>query len=79
MPIGSTDRINIGVLAERAAGERRVALIPSDIGKLSRKQDSSSRAAPVAKPALMTMPTWQPVLGSEIRGKCSKTVMLSSR
>ena len=37
MPIGSSDRINIGVLAERAPGERRVALIPSDIGKLISK------------------------------------------
>jgi NAD(P) transhydrogenase subunit alpha len=37
MPIGSSDRINIGVLAERAAGERRVALIPTDIGKLISK------------------------------------------
>jgi NAD(P) transhydrogenase subunit alpha len=34
MPRSSSDRINIGVLAERTAGERRVALIPSDIGKL---------------------------------------------
>src|SRR5271154_3797167 len=37
MPTGSSDRINIGVPAERAAGERRVALIPSDIGKLISK------------------------------------------
>jgi NAD(P) transhydrogenase subunit alpha len=37
MPIGSSDRINIGVLLERAAGERRVALIPSDIKKLISK------------------------------------------
>jgi H+-translocating NAD(P) transhydrogenase subunit alpha len=37
MPTGSSDRINIGVLAERAPGERRVALIPSDIGKLTPK------------------------------------------
>ena len=37
MSIGSSDLINIGVLAERAAGERRVALIPSDIGKLISK------------------------------------------
>jgi NAD(P) transhydrogenase subunit alpha len=37
MPIGNSDRINIGILAERAAGERRVALIPSDIGKLISK------------------------------------------
>jgi proton-translocating NAD(P)+ transhydrogenase subunit alpha len=37
MPIGSSDRINIGVLAERAAGERRVALVPSDIGKMISK------------------------------------------
>src|SRR6202051_4084229 len=37
MPSGSSDRINIGVLVERAEGERRVALIPSDIGKLSSK------------------------------------------
>jgi proton-translocating NAD(P)+ transhydrogenase subunit alpha len=37
MPIGHSDRINIGVLAERAAGQRRVALIPSDIGKLISK------------------------------------------
>jgi pimeloyl-ACP methyl ester carboxylesterase len=28
MHIGSSVRINIGVLAERAAGERRVGLIP---------------------------------------------------
>jgi NAD(P) transhydrogenase subunit alpha len=34
MPIGSSDRINIGVLAERAPGERRVALVPADIKKL---------------------------------------------
>jgi NAD(P) transhydrogenase subunit alpha len=37
MTIGNSDRINIGVLAERAAGERRVALIPSDVGKLISK------------------------------------------
>ena len=37
MPIDNSDRINIGVLAERAAGERRVALVPSDIGKLISK------------------------------------------
>ena len=37
MSIGSSDLINIGVLAERAAGERRVALIPPDIGKLISK------------------------------------------
>ena len=37
MSIDSSDRINIGVLAERAVGERRVALIPADIGKLISK------------------------------------------
>jgi NAD(P) transhydrogenase subunit alpha len=37
MPKSRCDRINIGVLLERAAGERRVALIPSDIGKLISK------------------------------------------
>src|ERR1700722_7864795 len=37
MPKSRSDRINIGVLAERAVGERRVALIPSDIGKLISK------------------------------------------
>jgi H+-translocating NAD(P) transhydrogenase subunit alpha len=37
MPSGNSDRINIGVLVERAAGERRVALIPSDVGKLISK------------------------------------------
>jgi proton-translocating NAD(P)+ transhydrogenase subunit alpha len=37
MPIGHSDRINIGILAERAAGERRVALLPADIGKLISK------------------------------------------
>jgi NAD(P) transhydrogenase subunit alpha len=37
MPIGSSDRINIGVLLERAARERRVALIPADIKKLISK------------------------------------------
>jgi H+-translocating NAD(P) transhydrogenase subunit alpha len=37
MPIGSSDRINIGVLVERASGERRVALIPADIRKLISK------------------------------------------
>jgi NAD(P) transhydrogenase subunit alpha len=37
MPSGNSDRINIGVLVERAEGERRVALIPSDIGKLISK------------------------------------------
>src|ERR1700733_10475592 len=37
MPKSSSDRINIGVLVERTAGERRVALIPSDIGKLISK------------------------------------------
>jgi hypothetical protein len=62
MPIGSSDRINIGVLAERAPGV-----------------DSSSRAVPATKPASTTTPTWKPVLESEIRGKFSKTVMLSSR
>jgi H+-translocating NAD(P) transhydrogenase subunit alpha len=37
MPIGSSDRINVGILAERASGERRVALIPADIKKLISK------------------------------------------
>src|ERR1700722_13656707 len=37
MPKSRSDRINIGALAERAVGERRVALIPSDIGKLISK------------------------------------------
>src|ERR1700722_13176605 len=37
MPKSRSDRINIGVLVERAAGERRVALVPSDIGKLISK------------------------------------------
>lgn len=37
MSIGSSDRINIGILAERATGERRVALIPADIKKLISK------------------------------------------
>jgi len=37
MPKSRSDRINIGVLAERAVGERRVALIPADIGKLISK------------------------------------------
>ena len=37
MSIRNSDRINIGVVAERAAGERRVALIPTDIGKLTSK------------------------------------------
>jgi NAD(P) transhydrogenase subunit alpha len=37
MPKSRSDRINIGVLVERTAGERRVALIPSDIGKLISK------------------------------------------
>src|SRR3982074_2580238 len=37
MPIGSSDRINVGVLGERASGERRVALIPADIKKLTSK------------------------------------------
>jgi NAD(P) transhydrogenase subunit alpha len=37
MPIDSSDRINIGVLVERATGERRVALIPADIKKLISK------------------------------------------
>jgi NAD(P) transhydrogenase subunit alpha len=37
MPIGRSDRINVGVLVERASGERRVALIPADIKKLISK------------------------------------------
>jgi NAD(P) transhydrogenase subunit alpha len=37
MPIGRSDRINVGVLAERARGERRVALVPADIKKLISK------------------------------------------
>src|SRR5882762_6434484 len=37
MPIDSSDRINVGVLLERASGERRVALIPADIKKLNSK------------------------------------------
>jgi alanine dehydrogenase len=37
MPIGSSDRINVGVLAERVRGERRVALVPADIKKLISK------------------------------------------
>jgi H+-translocating NAD(P) transhydrogenase subunit alpha len=37
MPIGSPDRITVGVPLERAVGERRVALIPPDIKKLIAK------------------------------------------
>jgi H+-translocating NAD(P) transhydrogenase subunit alpha len=37
MPIDSSDRIKVGVLLERASGERRVALIPADIKKLNSK------------------------------------------
>src|SRR5260221_10985863 len=37
MPIDSSDRIKVGVLLERASGERRVALIPTDIKKLNSK------------------------------------------
>src|SRR6267378_3496843 len=37
MPIDSSDRIKVGVLLERASGERRVALIPADIRKLNSK------------------------------------------
>jgi NAD(P) transhydrogenase subunit alpha len=37
MPIGSPDRITVGVLLERASGERRVALIPPDVKKLISK------------------------------------------
>src|SRR5712671_2649291 len=37
MPIDSSDRIKVGVLRERASGERRVALIPADIKKLNSK------------------------------------------
>jgi H+-translocating NAD(P) transhydrogenase subunit alpha len=37
MSIGSPDRITVGVLLERASGERRVALIPPDIRKLISK------------------------------------------
>lgn len=37
MPIGSSDRINVGVLVERANGEHRVALVPADIKKLVSK------------------------------------------
>jgi NAD(P) transhydrogenase subunit alpha len=37
MPIGSPDRITVGVPLERASGERRVALIPPDIRKLISK------------------------------------------
>jgi H+-translocating NAD(P) transhydrogenase subunit alpha len=37
MPIGSSGRINVGVLAERVRGERRVALVPADIKKLISK------------------------------------------
>ena len=37
MPIDSSDRIKVGVLLERASGERRVALIPADIKKLHSK------------------------------------------
>jgi NAD(P) transhydrogenase subunit alpha len=37
MPIGTSDRISVGVLMERAVGERRVALVPADIKKLISK------------------------------------------
>src|SRR3981189_292779 len=37
MPIDSSDRIKVGVLLEQASGERRVALIPTDIQKLNSK------------------------------------------
>ena len=35
MPIDGSDRIKVGVLLERARGERRVALIPADMKKLN--------------------------------------------
>src|SRR5277367_1337303 len=37
MPIDASNRIKIGVLRERATGERRVALIPADIRRLDSK------------------------------------------
>ena len=37
MSIGSSDRITVGIPLERASGERRVALIPPDIKKLTAK------------------------------------------
>ena len=37
MSIDGSDRIKVGVLLERASGERRVALIPADMKKLSSK------------------------------------------
>ena len=37
MPMGRSDHTNVGVLVERASGERRVALIPADIKKLTSK------------------------------------------
>ena len=37
MPIVSSDRITVGIPVERANGERRVALIPPDIKKLTSK------------------------------------------
>jgi NAD(P) transhydrogenase subunit alpha len=37
MPIGSSDRLTVGVPLERTSGERRVALIPPDIKKLTSK------------------------------------------
>ena len=37
MPIDGSDRIKVGVLLERARGERRVALIPADMKKLNSK------------------------------------------
>jgi NAD(P) transhydrogenase subunit beta len=76
MPIGSSDRINIGVLAERAAGERRVALIPSDIGKLIDMDEINERfvetdvaivvgANDVVNPAARTNPG-SPIFGMPI-------------
>jgi NAD(P) transhydrogenase subunit alpha len=37
LPIDSSERLKIGVLRERAIGERRVALIPADIKKLNER------------------------------------------
>jgi H+-translocating NAD(P) transhydrogenase subunit alpha len=37
MAVASSDRINAGVLAEQANGERRVALVPADVKKLTSK------------------------------------------
>jgi alanine dehydrogenase len=71
MPIGSSDRINVGVLVERATGERRVALIPPDIKKLISKATFVIESGAGREAGLDDSTYGTRVLGSQVCWKSS--------